>query len=97
MMRAVRLRTPDGLDGLVVEDVEVPRPGPGEALVRVHAAAIIKAKGMTLSELARLLGKERNTVKSWLVQSIPMAQAKRIEDILGVPATLASYPAGIRQ
>jgi NADPH:quinone reductase-like Zn-dependent oxidoreductase len=42
MMRAIRLRSPGGLDGLVEEQVEVPRPAAGEALVRVHAAAITR-------------------------------------------------------
>jgi NADPH:quinone reductase-like Zn-dependent oxidoreductase len=35
-MRAVRLLP----EGLTVEELEVPRPLRGEALVRVHAAAI---------------------------------------------------------
>src|SRR5437762_13083722 len=42
MMRAVRLHPPGGIDALSVDDVDVPRPGPGEALVRVHAAAITR-------------------------------------------------------
>src|SRR5947208_14182223 len=42
MRRAVRLRPPGGRDALSVDDVEVPQPGPGEALVRVHAAAITR-------------------------------------------------------
>src|ERR687887_607111 len=41
-MRAIRLRAPGGLDALLEETVAVPRPGPGEALVRVHAAAITR-------------------------------------------------------
>jgi len=39
MMRVVRLVAPDRL---VVEEADPPRPGPGEALVRVHAAAITR-------------------------------------------------------
>src|SRR5437773_2537233 len=42
MMRAVRLHPPGGVDSLSVDEVEVPQPGPGEALVRVHAAAITR-------------------------------------------------------
>jgi NADPH:quinone reductase-like Zn-dependent oxidoreductase len=38
-MRAVRLRAPDEL---VLEEIERPRPQAGEALVRVHAAAITR-------------------------------------------------------
>src|SRR5438445_13216386 len=42
MMRAVRLYAPGSIDALSVEEIEVPQPGPGEALVRVHAAAITR-------------------------------------------------------
>jgi len=42
MMRAVRLHPPGGIDTLSVDEIEVPEPGPGEALVRVHAAAITR-------------------------------------------------------
>jgi NADPH:quinone reductase-like Zn-dependent oxidoreductase len=41
-MRAVRLHAPGGLPGLVVEDIALPTAGPGEVLVRVHAAAITR-------------------------------------------------------
>ena len=41
-MRALRLHPPGGVDRLVQEQVEVPRPAAGEALVRVHAAAITR-------------------------------------------------------
>ena len=42
MMRAIRLHPPGGIGALSVDEVEVPEPGPGEALVRVHAAAITR-------------------------------------------------------
>jgi NADPH:quinone reductase-like Zn-dependent oxidoreductase len=41
-MSAVRLVSARGVDGLVVEQVPIPRPGSDEALVRVHAAAITR-------------------------------------------------------
>jgi NADPH:quinone reductase-like Zn-dependent oxidoreductase len=41
-MEAVRLVEPRGPAGLRNEQVETPRPGAGEALVRVHAAAITR-------------------------------------------------------
>ena len=41
-MRAIRLHAPGGIAGLVDERVDTPRPGSGEALVRVHAAAITR-------------------------------------------------------
>jgi NADPH:quinone reductase-like Zn-dependent oxidoreductase len=42
LMSALRLHEPGGAAGLVLEQLETPRPGPGEALVRVHAAAITR-------------------------------------------------------
>jgi NADPH:quinone reductase-like Zn-dependent oxidoreductase len=41
-MRVVLLRAPGGPEQLAVEEAERPGPGPGEALVRVHAAAITR-------------------------------------------------------
>src|SRR5438105_6327348 len=41
-MRALRLHEGGGLDDLVVEEIEIPSAGPGEALVRIHAAAITR-------------------------------------------------------
>jgi NADPH:quinone reductase-like Zn-dependent oxidoreductase len=43
-MRVVRLRAPGGPEQLAVEQAGRPRPGPGEALVRVHAAAITRGE-----------------------------------------------------
>ena len=42
MMRALRLHPPGGIDALSVDEIEVPQPDPGEALVRVHAAAVTR-------------------------------------------------------
>ena len=39
-MKAVRLRTRGGPERLAYEDAPVPRPDPGEVLIRVHAAAV---------------------------------------------------------
>jgi NADPH:quinone reductase-like Zn-dependent oxidoreductase len=41
-MHAVRQHPPGGVAGLVYEEIERPQPGPGEALVRVQAAAITR-------------------------------------------------------
>jgi NADPH:quinone reductase-like Zn-dependent oxidoreductase len=41
-MRAIRLHPPGGPEQLVCERIETPRPRAGEALVRVHAAAITR-------------------------------------------------------
>jgi NADPH:quinone reductase-like Zn-dependent oxidoreductase len=43
-MRVVRLRAAGGPEQLAVEEADRPRPGPGEALVRVHAAAITRGE-----------------------------------------------------
>src|SRR4051812_46936537 len=42
VMRVVRLRAAGGPEQLAVEEADRPRPGPDEALVRVHAAAITR-------------------------------------------------------
>jgi NADPH:quinone reductase-like Zn-dependent oxidoreductase len=41
-MRVVRLLAPGGPEQIAVEEADRPRPGPAEALVRVHAAAITR-------------------------------------------------------
>jgi NADPH:quinone reductase-like Zn-dependent oxidoreductase len=41
-VRAVRLHAPGGPEQLVVEELETPKPSDGEAVVRVHAAAITR-------------------------------------------------------
>jgi NADPH:quinone reductase-like Zn-dependent oxidoreductase len=41
-MQAARLVSPGGPEALILEEVETPVPGPGDALVRVHAAAITR-------------------------------------------------------
>src|SRR3954462_7023992 len=42
VMQAVRLLEPGGPGQLAIDDIDRPRPGRGEALVRVHAAAITR-------------------------------------------------------
>ena len=42
VMRAVRLHAVDGLPDIAIEQIETPLPQRGEALVRVHAAAITR-------------------------------------------------------
>ena len=43
-MRVIRLRAPGGPEQLAVDEADRPRPGPAEALVRVHAAAITRGE-----------------------------------------------------
>jgi NADPH:quinone reductase-like Zn-dependent oxidoreductase len=42
MMRAIRLHTAGGPEGLVLDEIEIPTLSPGDALVRVHVAAITR-------------------------------------------------------
>jgi NADPH:quinone reductase-like Zn-dependent oxidoreductase len=42
LVRAIRLPVPAGPEALVLEDVATPVPAPGDALVKVHAAAITR-------------------------------------------------------
>jgi NADPH2:quinone reductase len=62
-MQAARIRTPGGAEALVVEQVPVPEPGTGEALVRVEAAGlnfidIYKRSGLYKVPLPATLGEE---------------------------------------
>src|SRR5579859_4292416 len=41
-VRAIRLHGPNGADDLVLDEIDVPALSAGEALVRVHAAAITR-------------------------------------------------------
>jgi NADPH:quinone reductase-like Zn-dependent oxidoreductase len=41
-MRAIRLHVPGGIEGVALDEVDVPTPGDGEVLVRVDAAAITR-------------------------------------------------------
>ncbi len=39
-MKAIRIHETGGLEKLIYEEISVPRPGPGQALVKVHAAGL---------------------------------------------------------
>src|SRR3954453_1598632 len=62
-MRAVRLHEPGGAEAMRYEAVPIPRPGPGEALVRVEAAGVnfidvYKRTGLYKVPLPSTLGEE---------------------------------------
>ena len=62
-MRAVRIHAPGGAEAMRVETVPVPRPGPGEALVRVERAGVnfidvYKRAGLYTVPLPATLGEE---------------------------------------
>ena len=39
-MKAIRVERPGGPEALVLQEVEVPQPGPGEARVRIQAIGV---------------------------------------------------------
>ncbi|HEX8361728.1 MAG TPA: alcohol dehydrogenase catalytic domain-containing protein, partial [Longimicrobium sp.] len=62
-MNAIRIHEPGGADALRCEAVPVPRPGPGEALVRLEAAGVnfidvYKRSGVYRVPLPATLGEE---------------------------------------
>src|SRR5262245_46125604 len=97
-MRAVRLHR----EGLRVEELDLPRPGPGEALVRVHAAAI------TRDELTWPVDR-LPAIPSYELSGVVAGVAPDVRDIVegdevfgltlfdrdGVAAELALVPAGL--
>ena len=50
-MRAIRIHALDGLDGLSLEEVAAPRPGPGEARIAIHAAGVNFADTLVVAGL----------------------------------------------
>lgn len=58
-MKAIRAHTREGTKALVYEDAPVPSPGPGDALVRVHAAAITPTEFTWNSTFTTADGKDR--------------------------------------
>jgi NADPH:quinone reductase-like Zn-dependent oxidoreductase len=58
-MRAVRVHSRDGPKAIAIEQVPVPRLGPGDALVRVHAAAITPTEFTWNSMYTTREGKDR--------------------------------------
>lgn len=61
-MKAVRLHEHGGPEVLRYEEVPVPEPGPGEVLVRVHAAGVNPPDWYLRGGLTRIPGEEESTV-----------------------------------
>jgi NADPH:quinone reductase-like Zn-dependent oxidoreductase len=102
MMHAIRLHSAAGAEGLEYEEIESPRPGEGQALVRVYAAAI------TRDELAwsvdRLPAIPSYEFSGMVVELGPGAAEPSIDDEVfglagfdrdGAAADFVSVPAGV--
>jgi NADPH:quinone reductase-like Zn-dependent oxidoreductase len=110
MMRAVRLHPPGGIDGLRLDEIEAPVAGEGEALVRVHAAAITRDEltwatdrlpaipSYELSGVVEAVGSGVTTVaaRDEVYALTPFERDGVAADFAVVPATvLARKPSGI--
>ncbi|MGW6834573.1 NADP-dependent oxidoreductase [Streptomyces sp. NPDC054949] len=61
-MRAIRIHEHGGPEVLRYDEVPIPRPGPGEVLVRVHAAGVNPPDWYLRNGLTRMPGKAESTV-----------------------------------
>ncbi|MFD5885884.1 NADP-dependent oxidoreductase [Streptomyces sp. NPDC060334] len=61
-MRAIRIHEHGGPEVLRYDEVPIPRPGPGEVLVRVHAAGVNPPDWYLRNGLTRMPGKTESTV-----------------------------------
>jgi len=101
-MRAVRSRSPGGPRGLTLERIDVPDLAPGEALIRVHAAAITPDE---LDWLADRLPATPSYELSGLVTAVaPDVERVRVGDAVfaltpfdrdGVAAEFAAVPEAV--
>jgi NADPH:quinone reductase-like Zn-dependent oxidoreductase len=67
-MRAITLKRAGSADGLAVSRVPAPNPGPGEVLVRIHAASVTRGDVVMRKMpklLARLFGEKPRTVPGY--------------------------------
>src|SRR5438270_3432158 len=92
-MRAVRLHAVGGLDDLVVEEIEIRSAGPGEALVRVHAAAITRDELEWLAD--RLPAIPSHEASGIVVDTGEEVYALTPFDQDGVAAEYASVPSTV--
>jgi NADPH:quinone reductase-like Zn-dependent oxidoreductase len=80
-MRAVRLHD----DGLAVEELDLPQPGAGEAVVRVHAA------GLTRDELTWPVGR-LPAIPSYELSGVVVDVAPDVADVAGGDEVFALTP-----
>ncbi|MET0396266.1 MAG: quinone oxidoreductase [Longimicrobiaceae bacterium] len=100
-MRAVRVHEPGGAGAMRVEDVPVPRPGAGEALVRLEAAGVnfidvYKRTGLYTIPLPATLGEEgAGTVAAVGAGVAEVREGDRVAwaGVLGAYAEYAVVPA----
>ena len=100
-MLAVRVHTPGGAEAMRVEHVPVPRPGPGEALVRLEAAGVnfidvYKRTGQYKVPLPATLGEEGAGVVAAVgdgVEEVRVGDRVAWASVLGAYAEYAVVPA----
>ncbi len=81
-MKAIRVHSRDGTKAIVFEEAPVPRIGPGEALVRVHAAAITPTEFTWNSTFTTADGKDRlPTIPSFEVSGTVEDVARDVRDV----------------
>ncbi|MDO0938468.1 NADP-dependent oxidoreductase [Streptomyces sp. DG2A-72] len=85
-MRAVRLHEHGGPDVLRYDEVPIPEPGPGEVLVRVHAAGVNPPDWYLRGGLTRMPGETESTV------SLPVIPGT---DVSGVVEAVAADADGL--
>ncbi|MFF0022912.1 NADP-dependent oxidoreductase [Streptomyces sp. NPDC005496] len=79
-MRAVRLREHGGPEVLRYEDAPVPEPGPGEVLVRVHAAGVNPPDWYLRGGLTTMPGEAESTVS---LPAIPGTDVSGVVESVG--------------
>ena len=92
-MKAVRVHTPGGPEALTYEDVDVPRPGPGEAQVKVAASGLnyldVQYRiGRVKAPTPFVIGSEASGV---VTEIGPGVTGLNVGDRVGWAMTLGSY------
>lgn len=81
-MKAIRVHSRDGTRAMRFEDAPVPTVGPGDALVRVHAAAITPTEFTWNSTFTTTEGKDRlPTIPSFEVSGVVEDIAADVKDV----------------